>query len=981
MKHSNKGKYCEICKHQFKFEKVYTTDAPIKLSPLQFILGLLSVVFSYLKSISRILLVVFIWIVLVPFITYQFYRIVNITSWRQILSIVEFETLFEDFSLLLFIRDCMLGGTICLFVLLLDLITAGVLEFIKSNLELLENYVNPQQQNQVANNQPQPVNAQVANNANNNNNEVLTLRDLLNQEQEMQEEDENNGNENNEDQEEEEEEENIENENNDNQPNIIQPPQPIVNNQPPNNPPQQQQQPREELDLEEMIGIKGKISHLIETVALVLFVNSQHILLLLFLPLQIGRFLCTTIVQELDISSVIYQVLAEHNLLKNTTQIISNVTQTMNEVFNQTITTNGTMANEPKESVELTSIMVFAEKIAHILTGYAFLIGMIYTYVVINYLLHYGISKKYFPISGLAKKLVYYTKYVLLLVKIAAILATNFILVPFLVGMLLVFSTIEFFKRNEKSVLPQDFTTTSNSTSFSIADQASMIFNSTAPIVQEFTEKNATELVRGLIIGTHAYFQSVSVEWVLSRMVYIMSVSFIYFVFGIVVVVIASSFIQMLRSFLSKRVLWFLRDPDDQNFHYLKELVTLGVFTHMRRIFFSFVFLSILVLALVRTPLKLARFILQDYDIFPLRLSSNLSESTTIIELTVDASLPIITFNYMQQRWLRVGLIKSLIQSWFEIGGRYLSLSSYFFDSAETTSAARDIQTNRVQYPSHFPLRMALFIAVTWCAMIEGIALAIVVPLLVGDFALSNVLSVILGAELKNHHFYTYIVGFYLISGAIYLVNYVYTHRSLTEAIKWTLVVLKSFIMGVFSIVLIPLLIGGAVHMSVVVPTTLFISKLESEDLDDSLSGSQPVLMLAEVWSTGLLFTIVAYKVVKFLPGTEEIYTEISRIKTNGFRNVEFIRPLNRVLLPFVYNLVLFLTLPFIVFKLVIPFFVTPYVQYQLFVLSYPALVFWIVSKHIYFVLAKLYHKLHDLVMDQLFLSQERLINHRDAQQ
>ncbi|EFC37539.1 predicted protein [Naegleria gruberi] len=846
MKHSNKGKYCEICKHQFKFEKVYTTDAPIKLSPLQFILGLLSVVFSYLKSISRILLVVFIWIVLVPFITYQFYRIVNITSWRQILSIVEFETLFEDFSLLLFIRDCMLGGTICLFVLLLDLITAGVLEFIKSNLELLENYVNPQQQNQVANNQPQPVNAQVANNANNNNNEVLTLRDLLNQEQEMQEEDENNGNENNEDQEEEEEEEeeeNIENENNDNQPNIIQPPQPIVNNQPPNNPPQQQQQPREELDLEEMIGIKGKISHLIETVALVLFVNSQHILLLLFLPLQIGRFLCTTIVQELDISSVIYQVLAEHNLLKNTTQIISNVTQTMNEVFNQTITTNGTMANEPKESVELTSIMVFAEKIAHILTGYAFLIGMIYTYVVINYLLHYGISKKYFPISGLAKKLVYYTKYVLLLVKIAAILATNFILVPFLVGMLLVFSTIEFFKRNEKSVLPQDFTTTSNSTSFSIADQASMIYNSTAPIVQEFTEKNATELVRGLIIGTHAYFQSVSVEWVLSRMVYIMSVSFIYFVFGIVVVVIASSFIQMLRSFLSKRVLWFLRDPDDQNFHYLKELVTLGVFTHMRRIFFSFVFLSILVLALVRTPLKLARFILQDYDIFPLRLSSNLSD------------------------------------------------------------------------------------------------------------------------------------------GAIYLVNYVYTHRSLTEAIKWTLVVLKSFIMGVFSIVLIPLLIGGAVHMSVVVPTTLFISKLESEDLDDSLSGSQPVLMLAEVWSTGLLFTIVAYKVVKFLPGTEEIYTEISRIKTNGFRNVEFIRPLNRVLLPFVYNLVLFLTLPFIVSKLVVPFFVTPYVQYQLFVLSYPALVFWIVSKHIYFVLAKLYHKLHDLVMDQLFLSQERLINHRDQQQ
>ncbi|KAG2382499.1 hypothetical protein C9374_005079 [Naegleria lovaniensis] len=976
MKHSNKGKYCEICKHEFKFAKVYSNDAPKQLSPLQVMLGAFSVLFNYLKSISRILLVIFVWIVLVPFITYQFYRIVNITSWSQIVNIFDWETLFKDYGILTFFRDCTFGATICIFVLLLDLITAGVLEFIKSNLELLENYVNPQRLAPQEN-----VNNQ------NNPNEIITLKDLMNNQQLLQ--DEENNDETNEIPQGEADEPRVELEEMHNAP------QEELNQNPPiaANPPPIQNGAREDLDLDVMIGLKGDISHLFETVALVLFLNSQHILLLLFLPLQFGRFICHQLTQYFEIKNILDDLLNQ-GISKNGTFIISNneTNQTWDRLTNDTIFQNIHPANTTSLNSSVYSdstAWIVGEKMMYILTGYLFLIGVIYSFVLLNYVFHNFLSKSWFPICNLAKKLVYYTKYIILLVKIATILTTNFIIVPLAIGYLLFYSTDEFFKNstsNISSIMRQGIHGMDGN---STMQQMSQTFNASITnytgtvyhLVEHF-QFNSTNILRELVFGVYNTVKPYSLETILSRLVIIFSVSFVYFVFGIIVVVVASSFIQMLRSFLSKRVLWFLRDPDDPNFHYLKELVTISIFTHMRRITFSFFFLSIIILALVRTPLKMVRFLLQDYNFFPFKIGTPLGEygRNSLIELTIDTSLPIIIVNYMQQRWFNLEKLKWVLKRWFEIGGSYFSLESYFFDSpTSTTVAARDINLQRsVRYPTHFPLRISLFILITWCGLIEIISLSIILPLLLGKFVLDNVLGTLLGVEMRNH-FYTYMIGLYLFNGIMYILNYIYTERSFEKIIKWTTIVFKCTILFALWFILVPILIGGAIEMSIVVPTKLAIEIVVSENFDDSLSGSQPVLLLAEVWSLGLFFSITILKLPDLFPGLQHLAQELTRVKQNGFRNVELLRVVNYIILPVVYHLVLFLTVPYIVNKTILPFFVLPQTQYHIFVFSYPSIVALLILKLAVQALTKIYNKLHDIVMDKLYLSKEVLVNHGEA--
>lgn len=977
MKHSNKGKYCEICKHEFKFAKVYSHDAPKQLSPLQVLLGAFSVLFNYLKSISRILLVIFVWIVLVPFITYQFYRIVNITSLSQIAgSILEWETLFKDYGILTFFRDCTFGATICIFVLLLDLITAGVLEFIKSNLELLESYINPQRQ------APQ-VNA----NDQNSSNEIITLKDLMNNQQLLQQEE--NNDETNDTPQEEANEARVELEEameNVPQEGLIQNPPMVANPLPPLQN-ANQNGAREDLDLDVMIGLKGDISHLFETVALVLFLNSQHILLLLFLPLQFGRFICHQLIHRFEIYNIIDDLLNQ-DITNNGTSTFSNITQTLKKLTNDTIFQNinpaNTMSVNSSSYLDSTAWIV-GEKIVYILTGYLFLIGVIYSFVLLNYLFHNFISKRWFPICSLAKKIVYYTMYIILLMKIATILTTNFIVIPLAIGYLLFYSTDEFFKNTTINITAtMGYRINGNSTLQLNQTITDSIVNLTEPVYHfmEHFHFNSTNILRELVFGVYASVKPYSLEIILSRLVIFFSVAFVYFVFGIIVVVVASSFIQMLRSFLSKRVLWFLRDPDDPNFHYLKELVTISIFTHMRRITFSFFFLSILILALVRTPLKMVRFLLQDYNFFPFKIGTPLGEygRNSLIELTIDTSLPIIIVNYMQQRWFNLQKLKWVLKRWFEIGGSYLSLESYFFDTpTSTTVAARDINLQRsVRYPNHFPLRISLFILITWCGLIEIISLSIIIPLLLGKFVLDNVLGTLLGIEMRNH-FYTYMIGLYLFNGIMYILNYIYTERSFEKIIKWGAIIIKCSILFVLWFILVPILIGSAIEMSIVVPTRLAIEILVSENFDDSLTGSQPVLLLAEVWSLGLFFSITILKLPDVFPGLQNFAQELNRVKQNGFRNVELIRVVNNLILPVVYHLVLFLTVPYVVNKTILPFFVLPQTQYHIFVFSYPSIVALLILKLVVQALTKIYNKLHDIVMDKLYLSKEVLVNHGEV--
>jgi hypothetical protein len=201
----------------------------------------------------------------------------------------------------------------------------------------------------------------------------------------------------------------------------------------------------------------------------------------------------------------------------------------------------------------------------------------------------------------------------------------------------------------------------------------------------------------------------------------------IQFAIGLTFIVIISTFIQFLRTFLHERIFFFVRNPDDPNFNYLKELIQKPLWKHLKGILFTLLLLGTLVLALIRTPLKFSKYFLLDsftnvntsfpihhfnnttigsssssssssgssgnidfysfietiiLNLFPICISSPISERSSMIELTVDAVLPILILNYQQYYFItNMVQVKKWIKKWFRIiGAYYLGLGAYFFD-------------------------------------------------------------------------------------------------------------------------------------------------------------------------------------------------------------------------------------------------------------------------------------------------------------
>ncbi|KAL9651699.1 hypothetical protein ABK040_009314 [Willaertia magna] len=952
MKHSGRGKICEICKHEFKFAKVYSEHAPKKLSPFQVFLGVLKFILNYLYSISRILFVIFIWTIFIPFITAQFVKIIKVQSWVDFIDLFEFHSF--KFDYVNFFKDCGIGSMTCIAVLLLDLMAAGIIEFVKSNMELLESYVNPQNQEQ------------------NQQGQVITLRDLLNQQQQE---------ENDEDTDSSSEEEEEENE-------VVHNNRNIQQNQP--RPPVIQQQPQEEVDLEQMIGIRGPIIHLFETIGVVLFLNMQHLFLLIFLPFHLGRHVFHgTFPTPTFLMEIVH--LTQTTSLNQTDIVIENntVISTLNN-----FTTNNVLLSTNKsvlDGISNYSIISIAETIGYIILGYICCISIIFSFVLINYLLHHFVSKTHFPIRSLAKKIVYYTKYLLLLTKIAFTVICNFVIVPFLIGNLIVYCTSDFFRGYHHL----------SNVSIKIGNEAmnqTISTNNTIPITENNIQMNDTQSFLSILSNMsnlfnttattdtlfkeflHKTILSFKAEEVLTYSLVFLSSLFVYFILGIIFVLTVSSWVHSLRGILNKRVLWFLRDPEDPEFNYLKELVKISLWKHIRRIFLTFVFLSVIVLALVRAPLKLARFLLQDFDFFPMNLTSPLEGPSSLIELAVDASLPILLLNQQQQRWVNMEKIKQYLRSWFELGGNYLGLSSYFFDTDESaTAAAQNVQLQNqerlaVYYPSYFPLRISLFLLISWCAAIEILSFVIIVPLVLGKIVLSYTLLKVVGVEVRNH-FYIYICGLYILNGFMFAFKYIYTERSIRKIVTYGMMGFKCILLVFLWFVLNSILFGTVIEMSFIVPTSALYNILQSDNLDDRFIGSQPVILIGEVFGLGLFISVALLRLCYFIPGLEQFKTELDRLKNNGFRNIELSRALNYLILPVLYHLLIFLCPPFIISKLILPYFVSQMIQYKIFIFSYPILLTIIGIRFLVKLIIHFYNKLHDLVMDHLFLSRETLVN------
>ena len=67
-----------------------------------------------------------------------------------------------------------------------------------------------------------------------------------------------------------------------------------------------------------------------------------------------------------------------------------------------------------------------------------------------------------------------------------------------------------------------------------------------------------------------------------------------------------ASFIALLRDFLRPGVLWFFRDPNEPEFHPLKQMLTQHLVTYARRLLLINIMCGFLILSTVYIPIKLA---------------------------------------------------------------------------------------------------------------------------------------------------------------------------------------------------------------------------------------------------------------------------------------------------------------------------------------------------------------------------------------
>ncbi|XP_071688967.1 uncharacterized protein [Rutidosis leptorrhynchoides] len=85
LNHSNAPK-CEICKHPFSFSPLYAENTPAKLPYNELVIGMSMKLYHVLLFVLRVTLTLWAWLVIVPLLTFYFWRLSFATSINQLLT-------------------------------------------------------------------------------------------------------------------------------------------------------------------------------------------------------------------------------------------------------------------------------------------------------------------------------------------------------------------------------------------------------------------------------------------------------------------------------------------------------------------------------------------------------------------------------------------------------------------------------------------------------------------------------------------------------------------------------------------------------------------------------------------------------------------------------------------------------------------------------------------------------------------------------
>uniref|UniRef100_A0A7I4FVD2 RING-type E3 ubiquitin transferase n=1 Tax=Physcomitrium patens TaxID=3218 RepID=A0A7I4FVD2_PHYPA len=361
--------------------------------------------------------------------------------------------------------------------------------------------------------------------------------------------------------------------------------------------------------------------------------------------------------------------------------------------------------------------------------------------------------------------------------------------------------------------------------------------------------------------------------------------SFLHWLVGIVYMLQISIFVSLLREVLKPGVLYFLRDPADPNYNPFRDLIDDPLHKHARRVLLSVVVYGSLIVMLVFLPVRLA------ISIAPHMFPLDIRVSDPFTEIPADMLLFHICIPFAVEHFRPRATVKTVLFHWFSTVGWALGLSEFLLPEAEQANGVGgnnneergvggeerdhnfdgnhprgghgDVAGSRhqletssvdVEYEDsdnegehdtneyQFASRIVLLLLGAWVTLLAFNSTMVLLPISIGRVIFTSFSRLPITRGAKCNDLYAFNIGCYVLwatAAAIqYVVGYLRTHDIrvfLRQVVKWSSIVTKSFVLLSLWIVVIPVLIGLLFELLVVVPLRV--------PIDES-----PVFLLYQDW-------------------------------------------------------------------------------------------------------------------------------------
>lgn len=919
LNHSN-ARQCEVCKHTFSFSPVYAENAPARLPFQEFLVGMATKAFCALHFCLRLVFVVSVWFIIIPFTTFWIWRLTFVRSF------VEARRVFLGrISPTLLLADCFNGLLLSASIVFIFLCATSLRDYFRHLRELrgqdAERDEDGIERHAVRAGRRVPAQGNRAN-AGGRNVEVgqaiagagqLIRRNAENVAAHL-----------------------------------------------------EMQAARleahveqmfdvaddagvEDVPFDELVGMQGPVFHLVENAITVLASNVIFLGVVIWIPFTLGRIFLfigsrlvvtttSTLLME-GISSTSLSSAIANVTLKSSLQSIVNLpagTQAKSifgeakQSFAENLMMHSTQQDKPSTVFEnenpvnlltITGVMgLQISDVATLAVGYMVIFGMAFCYFGLIALFRYnrgepltmgriyGIASVAEAIPSLARQFMAGIKYFMKMLKVVFLLAIELGIFPLLCGWWLDVCTI------------------------------SMLGKTIAQRV--------------------AFFRSS-----------LLTSSLLHWLVGIIYMLQISIFVSLLRRVLRPGVLYFLRDPSDPNYNPFRDLIDDPLHKHARRVLLSVVVYGSLIVMLVFFPVKLAMYLTP--SVFPL----DISVSDPFTEIPADMLLFQIFTPFAIEHFKPRATIKKLLFHWLKMVGWILGLTEYLLPNAEVnngqdTGIAEDdrrdrlhdirnghaeaLNHNRVAFPNYgqnnrimhvnenaelniddaeefaedghedfkeymFFVQIGLLLCLAWISLLLFNSAMVVVPISLGRTLFASIPQLPVTHGVKCNDVYAFNIGCYiiwaLVTGIGFAVDYLRSHNLrflVIQVLKWSMIIVKSFLLLSLWILIIPVVIGLLFELLVVVPLRVPINE-------------SPVFLLYQDWALGLIFLKIWTRLVmlgQMAPLVDETWRiKFDQVRADGFSRLRGLWILREIVTPILLKLLTALCVPYVFARGMFPLF------------------------------------------------------------